>query len=123
MDQFCLDPKGAIFPFFESYEPPMKIIKALRLKAKDHPIHFGPVVSFQKEVVKTDQRNQIFKTTGGLVVAREGAGSVKASQAHDLPLIEIRAITDRASEESYLEFQKNLKQSMENLGVSDNGSF
>lgn len=92
------------------------ILEILGMKAKNHSLYFGPVVSVDAEVTDFDSRSRIQRDTGGLAVACEGAGGGRAAQLHGLPFTEIRAVTDQAMENVHLDFKKNLKGAMEKLG-------
>lgn len=98
------------------YEISKDVVKTLETRAKNHSLYFGPIVSIDGEVADDKRRTRIYRETGGMAVACEGIGGVRAAQSHRLPFTEIRTITDQAIENVHLEFQKNLEGAMEKLG-------
>ena len=91
------------------YETSKEIIKILKPKEKNHSLHFGPLVSVNREVVSYEDKMRIFKDTGGAAVALEGFGGMKAAQCQDLFFTEIRVITDQASGDVHGSFRKTFR--------------
>ncbi len=98
------------------YEASRDVIEVLEMKAKNHSLYFGPIVSVDDEVADDDSKTRIYRDTGGMAVAWEGPGGGRAAKFYGLPFTEIRTITDEAGEDVHLEFQENLQGAMEKLG-------
>ena len=93
-----------------------QIIRTLKTMIKNHPLHFGPIISVDKDVLNKKHRDRIHRETGGWAVAHEGVCGAKIAKNNRLPFTEIRAITDLASGKVHQDFHKNLQSAMKNLG-------
>ncbi|MBL6990451.1 MAG: 5'-methylthioadenosine/S-adenosylhomocysteine nucleosidase [Bacteriovoracaceae bacterium] len=88
-----------------------------KAKLFQHPnfkVHLGKIASGDEDIVDAQRADQLYQDTNALVVAWEGAGGARASRFHQIPFLEVRAITDNARDEVPSSFAKNLSQAMNN---------
>ena len=92
------------------------MLKKLKLiKTSGFNLHFGVIASGDEDIVDSARANEIQKKTNGLAVAWEGAGGARACSFLNIPFVELRAITDMASNSAPIDFKENLKLSMKNI--------
>lgn len=77
-------------------------------------VHFGSVASGDEDIVDAVRAQQLFEKTQALAVAWEGSGGARACLFHEIPFLEIRAITDNARDTVAESFAENLQSCMHN---------
>ncbi len=82
---------------------------------KDQLLQMKSMGVFDEDVVDKSRAQEIFKNTGALAVAWEGAGGARACAMERVCYVEIRAITDIAGSDSVANFRKNLPEAMARL--------
>ena len=106
-----------LLPRFTSAETVLSAFRSITPVSNSFQVHFGPIASGDEDVVDTDRRKALYRLTGALVVAREGAGGARACQFNNVPFIEIRGVTDRADSDAALDYEANLKGVMKNIAT------
>ncbi len=71
-------------------------------------IRFGGIASGDEGIASEKRIREIVESTGGIVVAWEGAGGARAAQLSGIPFLEIRGISDGAGENAFEEFWANI---------------
>lgn len=79
------------------------------------PIHFGRLASGDEDIMDQERAQAVRKLTDAIAVAWEGAGGARAAKLHNVPFIEIRAITDGADLTAARDFKAHIQSSMKNL--------
>lgn len=93
-----------------SYKGHSELLKKLKLLEPNHfPIIFGGIASGDEDIISLQRRQELFSQTHCLAVAWEGAGGARACAFNKIPFIELRGITDLASEKTISDVQQNLK--------------
>lgn len=77
-------------------------------------VFHGAVASGDEDIVDSVRATELFKSTGALAVAWEGSGGARACAFHQVPFLEVRAITDNARDSVADAFKKNLERCMYN---------
>ena len=106
-----------LMPKFTSPTAVVKSFRNTASKLANLKVHFGPIASGDEDVVDTKRKSELHKMTSALAVAWEGAGGARACKYSGVPFIEIRGISDSANQMAVIEFIKNLKWVMGNLGI------
>ena len=75
------------------------------------------VASGDEDVVDDERRRTLHQSTGALVVAWEGAGGARACAFSNVPLVEIRGVTDTANQNAPSDFETNLEVAMNNIAT------
>jgi adenosylhomocysteine nucleosidase len=75
-------------------------------------VYFGSIASGDEDVMSEERRREIYKLTGALCVAWEGAGGARAAKHVQRPFIEVRAITDLAQATTRQDFANHLELAM-----------
>lgn len=75
---------------------------------------FGAIASGDEDIVDVARADELWKKTNALAVAWEGSGGARACKFHNIPFLEIRAITDNARSFVPESFLQNLKSCMAN---------
>lgn len=101
-------------PQFAAHQPTLEKIKR-RFEAGAFRLHFGALASGDEDIVDSARAAEIAKKTGAVAVAWEGAGGARACRLHNVPFLEIRAITDNADSATPESFHENLKSAMANV--------
>jgi adenosylhomocysteine nucleosidase len=91
-----------------------RALTALR-EAGGPRVHFGTIASGDEDIVDRARRVALNAQTGALAVAWEGAGLARACRLHDVPFIELRAISDAADSSAARDFAVNLRTAMGRL--------
>jgi len=78
-------------------------------------VHFGAIASGDEDIIDKSRAEELYKKTGALAVAWEGAGCARACAFNGVPFLEIRAVTDAADSNAEADFRRQLRQSMKNL--------
>lgn len=78
-------------------------------------IHFGAIASGDEGIFDTARAREINESTGAIAVAWEGAGGARAAKFSSVPFLEIRGISDNASEEALTHFVENIPSAMKNV--------
>lgn len=102
-------------PRFPSDESLVAKFKRLSDRERAFQVQFGAVASGDEDVMSERRKLEVRGRTGALAVAWEGAGGARACRFSGVPYIEVRGITDLASDGAVEEFRTNVKQAMENL--------
>jgi adenosylhomocysteine nucleosidase len=79
--------------------------------------HHGLIASGDEDIISSDRAAEIFKDTGAIAVAWEGAGGARAALFNNKPFLEIRGITDVADNAAPADFRTNLKKSMKHVAM------
>jgi adenosylhomocysteine nucleosidase len=80
-------------------------------------VHLGPIASGDEDVVDGARREELYRLTGAVAVAWEGAGSARACRLSEVPFVEIRGITDGANSSAAADFATNLETAMRNVAT------
>jgi adenosylhomocysteine nucleosidase len=80
-------------------------------------ILFASIASGDEDIIEAARRAELRTETEAAAVAWEGAGGARACRFHDVPYVEIRGISDSASESAPDEFRANLDLSMRNVAA------
>jgi adenosylhomocysteine nucleosidase len=81
----------------------------------DFRMVFDAIASGDEDIIAADRRAALRAETGAAAVAWEGAGGARACAFLEIPWLEIRGITDSASEAAPGEFRANLALAMGNI--------
>jgi adenosylhomocysteine nucleosidase len=101
-------------PSFDGAPTAIAGLKGVSLPPDSFRVHFGKIASGDEDVVDTERRRALHKSTGALVVAWEGAGGARACAFSRVPFVEIRAVTDTADHNAPSDFEANLQVAMHN---------
>lgn len=102
-------------PRFPSHESLLAKFRRIPDRDRGFRVHFGAIASGDEDVMSEQRKRQIHESTNALVVAWEGAGGARASSFSGIPYIEIRGVSDMASDGAVEQFRANVKRVMENL--------
>jgi adenosylhomocysteine nucleosidase len=80
-------------------------------------VYFGPIASGDEDVVDTERREILYRRTGALAVAWEGAGGARACRFSNIPFLEIRGVTDRANGSAVVDFRAHLEMALGNVAA------
>lgn len=103
-----------------SFPASADVLKSLRCTAaglEGVTVHFGKISSGDETVMSGSRKAELHRLTGGLAVAWEGAGGARACKFSRVRYVEVRGITDSANGAAVLDFLKNLKPAMQNVGT------
>ena len=93
-----------------------RLVKAAHPLDANYRIFGGAVASGDEDIVDRERARKLHLETGAVCVAWEGAGGFKAAAFHDLPFLEMRAITDTADSSAMEDFAETLRPALANLG-------
>lgn len=102
-------------PTFPSDESLLAKFRRIPDRDRDFRVHFGTIASGDEDVMNEQRKREIHASTGALAVAWEGAGGARACSFSGIPYIEVRGISDLASDGAVEEFRANVRRVMENL--------
>lgn len=71
--------------------------------------HIGIIASGDEDIIDQVRSIELLNQTGALAVAWEGAGGARACKFNSIPFLEIRGITDIATNSIPINFNENLK--------------
>ena len=77
-------------PKFDGDQVAIANLKSVSRSASAFSVHFGPIASGDEDVVETERKRALRKSTGALAVAWEGAGGARACAFSRIPFVEIR---------------------------------
>jgi len=100
-------------PRFEGHPPTIDALRAL--KGFDFRVAFGTIASGDEDIIAHARRAELHAQTGADAVAWEGAGGARACAFMGVPYVEIRGVSDSASESAPAEFRVNLQIAMGNI--------
>ena len=88
-----------------------------RMSMVDQPfnLYFGAIASGDEDVADVERRREVRTLTGALATGWEGAGGARAGYFSAVPFVEIRGISDGASETAPQDFRQNLPLTMRNV--------
>lgn len=89
--------------------------KLKRIHAEGFRIHLGGIASGDEDIVSSERREELYRSSGCLAVGWEGAGGARACAFNQIPFVELRGITDGASSSASVDFRKNIKVVSQNL--------
>lgn len=93
-----------------------KLLERLKkISLTEFKLHFSIIASGDEDVISQQRAEEIQSQTGAVAVAWEGAGGAKACSFLGVPFIELRAITDMASNSAPIDFRANLERSMKHI--------
>jgi adenosylhomocysteine nucleosidase len=101
-------------PRFDGHPPTIDRLRAV--EPLGFRVMFGAIASGDEDIIGQARRAEVRAETGAAAVAWEGAGGARACAFMDVPYVEIRGISDSASESAPTEFRANLSLAMGNLG-------
>ncbi len=104
-------------PKFDGSEAAIADLKSVLRSANAFSVHFGLIASGDEDVVETDRKRGLHKSTGALAVAWEGIGGAKACAFSGVPFLEIRGVTDTADHKAASDFEENLEVAMSNVAT------
>ena len=104
-------------PKFDGAQAAVTELRSVSHSTKAFSVHFGPVASGDEDVVETERKRVLHKSTGALAVAWEGAGGARACAFNRIPFVEIRGVTDTADHNAASDFEENLEVAMRNLAI------
>jgi len=104
-----------LLPRFPSAPNIVDSLMKLNMPPGSGEIHFGPVASGDEDVVNTERRKELYRRTGALAAAWEGAGGARACKFAEVPFAEIRGITDNANVNAAADFDLNLEVAMRSV--------
>jgi adenosylhomocysteine nucleosidase len=104
-----------LLPRFGSAETILQHCRQTLPITNAYQVHFGGIASGDEDVVELERRAAIYRQTGALVVAWEGAGGARACRFSHLPYLEIRGVSDRADGKAPADFEKNLPMVMRHV--------
>ena len=104
-------------PKFDGSEAAIADLKSVSWSINAFSVHFGPIASGDEDIVETERKRMLHKSTGALAVAWEGVGGAKACAFSRVPFVEIRGVTDTADHNAASDFEKNLEVAMGNLAT------
>ncbi len=84
-------------------------IKELINNDNSYKTHIGIIASGDEDIIDQERSIELLKQTGAMAVAWEGAGGARACKFNSIPFLEIRGITDIASNSIPINFNENLK--------------
>lgn len=106
-----------VLPKFDGARTAIADLKSVSHSTNTFSVHFGPIASGDEDIVETERKIALHKSTGALAVAWEGAGGAKACVFSGLPFVEIRGVTDTANHNAASDFEDNLGVAMSNLAA------
>ena len=80
-------------------------------------LHFGGIASGDEGIASSQRTRELRESTSAIVVAWEGAGGARAAQLSGIPFLEIRGISDGASENAMQEFWANIPFAVGNVAA------
>ncbi len=104
-----------LLPRFRGAETIIADLRSISPVSDLFQVQFGPIASGDEDVVDTERKRVLYRVTGGLAVAWEGAGGARACQFSNIPFIEIRGVTDSADSDAASDFETNLANVMSNV--------
>ena len=104
-------------PKFDGARTAIANLRSASQSANVFSVHFGPIASGDEDVVETERKRALHKSTGALAVAWEGAGGARACAFNRIPFVEIRGVTDTADHNAASDFEENLEVAMRNLAT------
>ncbi len=102
-------------PSFKGNCQVIERLKKVMLPSADFDVHFGPIASGDEDIVALVRAKALYRQTGALAAAWEGAGGARACQFSNVPFLEIRGVTDSADHNAPADFAANLKIAMQNV--------
>lgn len=105
--------EGAKLPEFFGHEELLLRAKKIEI-GNNYRLLFGAIASGDEDIVEITRADELWKKTNALAVAWEGSGGARACKFHNIPFLEIRAITDNARSFVPESFLQNLKSCMAN---------
>lgn len=102
-------------PRFEGYHAALQALGRIQPIGATYGIHLGPVASGDEDIMASDRRQQLYRQTGGLAAAWEGAGGARACAFSNTPYLELRGITDAADHAAASAFEDNLNLAMSHV--------
>lgn len=96
-----------------------KLIDQFEKLSKASPefnIYVGIMASGDEDIVERSRAEEIYRKTGAIAIAWEGAGGARASQFSGVPYLELRVITDAADHKAPSDFDANLDSVMRHIG-------
>lgn len=97
-----------LLPRFGSAEAILEHCRQTLPATQAYKVHFGAIASGDEDVVGVDRREAIYRQTGALAVAWEGAGGARACRFSHVPYLEVRGVSDRADGKAAADFTENL---------------
>lgn len=91
------------------------LAKVKNLNVEKYKIHIGPIASGDEDIIETERATELRAQTKALAVAWEGAGGARACKFNNVPFLELRGVTDTASNTAPIDFANNLKVAMANV--------
>jgi adenosylhomocysteine nucleosidase len=91
------------------------IAKVKGIQPMGYGIHYGAIASGDEDIVDAARASELRTQTNAMAVAWEGAGGARACRFNNLPFLEVRGITDTASNSAPVDFAENLKVAMTNV--------
>ena len=104
-------------PQFDGDPSAVAALRRVSLAPTSFKVHFGPIASGDEDIVDPDRRRNLQQSTGALAVAWEGAGGARACQFGGVPFVEIRGLTDGATHNAPLDFERNLEAALANAAT------
>lgn len=104
-------------PKFDGARAAIADLRSVSQSVNPFSVHFGPIASGDEDIVETERKRVLHKSTGALAVAWEGVGGAKACAFSDFPFVEIRGVTDTADHNAASDFEENLEIAMSNLAT------
>lgn len=102
-------------PRFKTHHETLIFSEKLFDSNSDFRIHFGSIASGDEDIVCAQRKKELLNLTNCIAVAWEGAGGARTCQFNQKKYIELRVISDTADQNSIIDFEKNLKQTMAHL--------
>ena len=100
-------------PEFSGDQHLLEIVK--NLNTEKYKVHIGPIASGDEDIIETTRAEELRSQTQALAVAWEGAGGARACKFNNVPFLELRGVTDTASNTAPIDFANNLKIAMANV--------
>lgn len=97
-----------LLPRFGSAETILEHCRQTLPATQTYKVHFGAIASGDEDVVELVRREAIYRQTGALAVAWEGAGGARACRFSNIPYLEVRGVSDRADGKAAADFLENL---------------
>ena len=102
-------------PSFTGDPMALQSLREMPAPVDGNEIHFGVIASGDEDIVDAKRRLQVHDRTQALAVAWEGAGGARACKFSEVPYLEVRGITDNASQTAPEDFDANLRTAMSSV--------